>query len=69
MDHDELVKEAEELAKGMKQGEMARQAFIFAYVANAELRAVWQELKHLRWLICSVLVVLVLGIVANILVG
>ena len=66
-DHEQLIEEAEKLAKGMKQGEKIEQGFIYAYVANAELRALWQELKHLRWILSSVLVVLALGVLANLL--
>ena len=67
--HDELIEEAKGLAKSMKQGKMIEQSFIYSYVANHEMRAIWQELKHLRWLICSVLVAVALGIVASILTG
>jgi uncharacterized membrane protein len=65
--HDELMEEAMGLAKNMKQGQKIEQAFIYAYVANHELRSVWQELKYLRWLICSAVLLMALGIVANIL--
>ena len=68
-DHDELIEEAKELARGMKQGEKIEQSFIYGYVVNHEMRAVWQELKHLRWLICSALLLLVLGVLASILTG
>ncbi len=67
MDHDELIEEAERIAEGMKQGEMIKQAFIFGYVANAELRSVLQELKHYRWILYSVLAVLAVAIIVNLL--
>jgi len=65
--HDELLEEAKELAKGMKQGQKIEQSFVYSYVANHELRSIWQELKHLRWLICSAVLLMVFGVVANIL--
>lgn len=46
--HDDLIKEAEELAAGMKQGEKINQGFIHSYVANHELQLVIQAIEHLR---------------------
>ena len=65
MDHDDLVKEAEELAKGMKQGEKIDCAFVYSYVANHELRFLGDQVARNKWLIIGVGVPILLTLVAT----
>jgi len=60
MDHDDLVKQAEELAEGKKGPELARMAFVYAYVGNHELAMVIERLSALSRLVWGILLALVL---------
>lgn len=69
MNHEELVKEAERLATKLSPDEKADQSFIWSYVANHELRALWREIKQIRGLLMGIgipiLVAVVLGLIAQ----
>ena len=65
MDHDDLVKEAEELAEGMKQGEKIDRAFVYAYVANHELRFLADQVERNKWVIIGIGVPILLTMVAT----
>jgi len=58
--HDDLVKEGEGLAEGKKVPELARMAFVYAYVANHELSMVMERLDGLTKLVWGILLALVL---------
>jgi len=47
-DHDDLLKEAEELAESMKQAEKIDWSFKYSYIANHELGYLTQSIEHLR---------------------
>jgi len=69
MDYDELKEQAEELAKGKGTDELALWAFIYAYIANHMSTLLSERIENQRKLLWSILVVIALGIVANILIG
>ena len=60
MEHDDLVKEAEKLAEEKTKGELAKLAFVYAYVANHELVLVIEKLASLSKLVWGILLALVL---------
>jgi len=60
MEHDDLVKQGEELAEGKKVPELARMAFVYAYVGNHELAMVIERLSALSRLVWGILLALVL---------
>ena len=60
MEHDDLVRQAEEMAEGKKPPELARLAFVYAYVANHELAMVMEKLAGLTKLVWGILLTLVL---------
>jgi hypothetical protein len=60
MEHDDLVKQAEELAEGKEMPELARLAFVYAFVANHELALVMEKLGGLTKLVWGILLALVL---------
>ena len=62
MDHDDLVKQAEDLAEGKKMPELARLAFVYAYVGNHEIAMVMERLSSLSRLVWGILLALVLGL-------
>ena len=69
MDYDELKEQAEELAKGKSTDELALWAFIYSYIANHMSTLLSERIENQRKLLWSILVVIALGIVANILIG
>ncbi|HUW95108.1 MAG TPA: hypothetical protein VMW58_04930 [Anaerolineae bacterium] len=62
MDHDDLVKQGEELAEGKKVPELAKMAFVYAYVGNHELAMVIERLSALSRLVWGILLALVLAL-------
>lgn len=48
MNHAQLVKEAEKMAAGLAPDECAKRGFVFAYVANHELRMLVDAVKDLE---------------------
>jgi len=62
MEHNDLVKEAEQLAEGKTKGELAKLAFVYSYVANHELAMVIERLSSLSRLVWGILLALVLGL-------
>jgi len=58
--HDELVKEAERIAAKLTPEERSEQGYVWAYVANHELRMVIDKLAALTKLVWGILVALVL---------
>jgi len=69
MDYDELKEQAEELAAGKDTNELARWAFIYAYIANHMSTLLSERITRQDKLLWSILVVLALGVVCNILIG
>lgn len=69
MNHEELVREAEKLAKGMKPAQLIHRAFVYSYVANHELRIMMERISNLHKLVWSILMVLALTLVCRILFG
>lgn len=65
MEHDDLKEQAEELAKGKKTADLARLAFIYAYISNHEVRMVWERLGTVEKIIWRVGA----GIIGGIVVG
>jgi len=65
MNHDALIEEARELARGKKTAELAEMAFIYAYVANHEVRMVF-------WLLLTIgvpMALMLLGILTKMILG
>jgi len=60
VDHDGLIKEAEGIAAKLTAGERSEQGYIWAYVANHELRMVIEKLAALTKLVWGILLALVL---------
>ena len=65
--YDDLKEQAEELAKGKDTDELARLGFIYAYVCNHMSCILEERLKNQGKLLWSILVVIALGVIANIL--
>lgn len=69
MNYDELKQEAEEMAEGRKTIDLARMAFVYSYIANQELRIVFERLGTLSKLVWGLLIVIVLWICKSVLIG
>ena len=65
MDHDDLVREAEELAEGMKQAEKIDRAFVYSYVANHELRFLTELVERNKWVTIGIGVPILLTMIAT----
>ena len=65
MDHDDLVKEAEELAQGKKTHDLALMAFIYSYVANHELAYLCKDVKQNRWIIVAIGLPILLAVILS----
>jgi hypothetical protein len=60
MDHDDLVKEAQELEKSLSGEEKLSWAFRYSYVANQEMRVLIERLGSLTKLVWGVLIAIML---------
>ena len=63
MDHEELLKEAEQLAKQLDREEKIDWAFKYSYIGNHELRLTIAELQNLKKLVWGIGSSLIVGLV------
>lgn len=61
--HNELIKEAETLAEGKNDHDLALWGFIYSYIGNHEQRALWQRLGYIEKTLLGIGVPILLGIV------
>jgi len=63
MNHEELLKQAEQLAKTLDQKEKLDWAFKYSYIGNHELRLTIAELQNVKKLVWGMGSALIIGLI------